>query len=135
MESFQPTIRYDGFTHYSSERYSEVAALQYTMEWPELKMKQEYFGAAQDVNEPLGLRMYKYNEHIDQYEVVQRADFWDVAISPSSVANVDFGLPSLADDCVPDDGIISLPPDPEEEAALERMGGVWALPAWRPEDD
>jgi len=110
-----PAIRYEGFTYFSGERYSNVPSLMYTMSWPELRLRQEYFATAHNVNSPLGLRMYDYNEHVQQYELSHRVDFWDVAVDDEITLPAEtFSIPNLGD-CIPDEGTISIPPNPADE--------------------
>lgn len=127
-----PSIRYEGFTYYSSDRFTDVASLMYTMSWPEMRIKQEYFATGHDVNIPLGLRMYDFNEHVQQYEISHEVDFWDVAIGYDAWAPGSelFNIPSIGD-CIPDEGMISLPPHPEEEyIGVGHVTSDQAVAAW-----
>jgi hypothetical protein len=110
-----PEIRYEGFTYFSSEHYTNVPSLMYTMAWPALKIKQEYFSVAHNPDVVIGLSMYSWNSHVDDYEVIQRSDFWGVKVNNDvelEDLEADFRFP---DACVSNEGIIALPPDPRRE--------------------
>ena len=105
-KAMTPDIRYEGYTWYSSHRHAEAPAFHYKMTMAGATAVnvtqiapavQHYYGSVADINKPLGVATYTYNEHTTTFELNTRSDYSQVRsggeVSADDVDDSHFALP------------------------------------------
>lgn len=86
-----------------------MPAVQYSFTFGSKGLKMDYFATIDNVNRSLGMKTWKWNDDVAQYELYQRQDY--SAFTMNADANLDDDIFEIPTDCVSDDSVVP-PPDP-----------------------